>query len=246
MQAPPANGRREEAGVVGPEHDYSTKSEFAYAWLRDKIVSHEFAPGEILNQALIARRLGISTTPLREALRRLKSEGLVELDAYRDARATALSPEEARDLVEIRLAVDPLAAALAAERRSKDDIAEMRASFQIDALPDRPSIADLVAHRRFHRAIYRASHNEILISTLDDLWDKADRYRLVGLRDRTDERDRAVTADEHRQLLDAVIAGDADAASTIMHRHIRGSLGAKAASRLTRLQSAGSDAHESD
>jgi DNA-binding GntR family transcriptional regulator len=231
--------------VAGPEHGYSTKSEFAYVWLRDKIVSHEFAPGEILHQSLIARTLGISTTPLREALRRLKSEGLVELDAYRDARTTTLSPEEARDLVEIRLAVDPLAAALAAERRSKEDIATMRASFQIDALPDRPSITDLVAHRRFHRAIYCASHNEILISTLDDLWDKADRYRLVGLRDRTDERDRATTADEHRHLLDAVIAGNADAASAIMRRHIRGSLGAKAASRLTRSESALPGGHDS-
>jgi DNA-binding GntR family transcriptional regulator len=223
--------------VAGPGRGYSTKSEFAYSWLRDKIVSHEFAPGETLNQVLIAAELGISTTPLREALRRLKSEGLVELDAHRDARATALSPEEARDLVEIRLAVDPLAAALAAERRSKEDIAEMRASFRIDALPDHPTAADLGAHRRFHRAIYRASHNEILISTLDGLWDKADRYRLVGIREAIEPRDRSDTADEHRQLLDAVIAGDSDAASAIMLRHVRGSLGAKAASRLAQTAS---------
>lgn len=218
--------------MPGPDGGFSTKSEFAYAWLRDRIISHAFPPGEIMNQTQIARDLGISTTPLREALRRLKSEGLVELDAHRDARATALSAEEARDLMETRLALDPLAAALAAERRSKEDIAEMRAAADFDALPDHAAMADLVAHRRFHRSIYRASHNEILISTLDALWEKADRYRIMELRDRGGMAKADQTATEHRSLLDAVIAGDADEASAVMARHIRGSLGAKAAARL--------------
>ncbi|MCI2419326.1 GntR family transcriptional regulator [Saccharopolyspora sp. K220] len=217
-----------------PEDGFLTKSEFAYSWLRDRIISHEFPPGEIMNQTQIAKDLGISTTPLREALRRLKSEGLVELDAHRDARATALSAEEARDLMETRLALDPLAAALAAERRSKADIADMRAAADFDALPDRAAMPDLAAHRRFHRSIYRASHNEILISTLDALWDKADRYRLMGLRDRGGSAKADQTAEEHRLLLGAVIAGDADEASAVMTRHIRGSLGAKAAARLAR------------
>jgi DNA-binding GntR family transcriptional regulator len=220
--------------LTGSQERYSTKSEFAYICLRDKIVSREFAPGETLNQAVIARDLGISTTPLREALRRLKSEGLVELDAHRDARVTMLSAEEARDLVEIRLGLDPLAASLAAERRSKEDIAEMRAAAEFGALPDHPSVADLVAHRRFHRAIYRASHNEILISTLDALWDKADRYRLVGLQDRPGPPDHDHTVDEHRRLLAFVIAGDGEAAAEVMVRHIQGSLGARATSRLAR------------
>jgi DNA-binding GntR family transcriptional regulator len=213
---------------------FSTKSDFAYALLRNKILTHEYGPGAVLNQATLARDLGISTTPLREALRRLKSEGLVELDAHRDARVTELSAEEARDLLEIRRALDPMAASLAAERRATADIEAMRSAFaQLEPLSDQPEVVDLVAHRRFHRAIYVASHNELLITTLDGLWDKADRYRLVGLQEPRDQAERDETTAEHQAMLDAVIAGDSDGAAEVMRRHIRSSLGAKALSRLT-------------
>jgi DNA-binding GntR family transcriptional regulator len=212
---------------------YATKSDLAYALVRDKILTGEYGPGAVLNQATLARELGISTTPLREALRRLKSEGLVELDAHRDARVTGLSAEEARDLLEMRRALDPLAACMAAERRATSDIAAMRTAFgRLKPLPDLPSPADLVAHREFHRAIYTASHNELLIATLDGLWDKADRNRMVGLQDKRDQPARDDTEAEHRALLDAVIAGDGRLAAKVMREHIHGSLGAKALSSL--------------
>src|SRR5829696_7666000 len=101
---------------------YLTKSDYAYTRLRDGVLSGEFAPGTVLNQANLAKTIGISTTPLREALRRLKSEGLVELDAHRDARVAPLTAEEARDLLEVRRSLDPLAAGLAAQRRTTADI----------------------------------------------------------------------------------------------------------------------------
>src|SRR5689334_829893 len=105
-----------------------TKSESAYQLLRDRILSGALAPGQVLQQRELAATLGISTTPLREALRRLMTEGLVDLDSHRDARITELRAEQARDLIELRSALDPLAAALAAERRTSDDLAEMRAA----------------------------------------------------------------------------------------------------------------------
>src|SRR5919112_6518744 len=112
--------------MAQPAERYNTKSDFAYTVVREKILSGAFIPGQVLNQATLARTIGISTTPLREALRRLKSENLVELDAHRDARVTELTAEEARDLLELRLSLDPLAAALAAERRTKADIKAIR------------------------------------------------------------------------------------------------------------------------
>jgi DNA-binding GntR family transcriptional regulator len=216
-----------------PAEGYSTKSDFAYAEVRGRIVTGAYPPGTVLNQAALAADLGISTTPLRESLRRLNSEGLVELDAHRDARVTDLSAEEARDLLEIRRALDPLAVALAAERRTKGDIAEMRAALaELEPLPNKPAVVDLVAHRRFHRAIYSASHNDILIATLEGLWDKADRYRLVGLEERRRQPERDQKAREHRELFAAVTAGDREGAHQLMLTHIRSSLGAKAASRM--------------
>ena len=212
---------------------YVTKSDFAYQRIRDGILNGEFEPGVVLNQAVLAKTIGISTTPLREALRRLKSEGLVELDAHRDARVSPLTAEEARDLLEVRLSLDPLAAALAAERRSKDDIRRMREALKcVKPLQTNPTVYDLASHREFHRAIYVAAHNDLLIATLESLWDKADRYRRMGLEVVRSQEERDRKDHEHAALFDAIVRGDADAAHAVMLVHINTSLGAKAASRL--------------
>jgi DNA-binding GntR family transcriptional regulator len=212
---------------------FVTKSDYAYTRLRDGILSGEFAPGEVLQQSLLAKTIGISTTPLREAMRRLMSEGLVELDAHRDARVSSLTAEEARDLLEVRLSLDPLAASLAAQRRTKADLQRMREALtHLEPLRSNPTVDDLRTHRAFHQAVYEASHNDLLISTLSGLWDKADRYRRLGLEmERTqDERDQKHR--EHHDLLNAVVAGDSDGAAAVMLQHINTSLGARAASRL--------------
>src|SRR5687767_8547113 len=161
---------------------YVTKSDYAYTRIREAILNGDYEPDTVLNQAMLAKTIGISTTPLREALRRLKSEGLVELDAHRDARVSGLTAEEARDLLEVRLSLDPLAASLAAQRRTKEDIRRMRETLQcVKPLQSNPSVYDLASHRAFHQAVYEASHNDLLINTLGALWDKADRYRRLGL-----------------------------------------------------------------
>jgi DNA-binding GntR family transcriptional regulator len=214
---------------------FATKSDFAYMRVRDLILSGDLEPGAVINQATLARQIGISTTPLREALKRLKQQGLVELDAHRDARVASLDAEEARDLLEVRRSLDPLAASLAADRRTKQDIGEMRASLEgLDALPSNPTFQQLVAHRRFHAAVYRASHNALLVELLDGLWDTADRYRRHGLQVERSPEERAMKANEHRLLFEAIVEGDAATASEVMHAHIQTSLGAKSAWRLAK------------
>ncbi|MGR6917640.1 GntR family transcriptional regulator [[Actinomadura] parvosata] len=212
---------------------FTTKADFAYLRVKELILSGTLQPGSVIAQAQLAREIGISTTPLREALRRLKSEGLVELDAHRDARVAPLAAEEARDLLELRRSLDPLAVALAAERRTKADIAAMRAALDgLRPLPGNPAYEQLVAHRTFHRALYSASHNDLLIQTLDGLWDKADRYRRLALEVERGQAARDRKAAEHEALLEYVIAGDADSAAAVMREHIDTSLGAQAAWRL--------------
>jgi DNA-binding GntR family transcriptional regulator len=214
---------------------FATKSDFAYMRVRELILSGELEPGAVINQAVLARQIGISTTPLREALKRLKQQKLVELDAHRDARVTPLDAEEARDLLEMRRSLDPLAASLAADRRTKLDIAEMRSSLDgLDALPSNPTVQQLVAHRRFHAAIYRASHNALLVETLDGLWDTADRYRRHGLQVERSPEERALKAREHTLLFEAIVEGDGDTAADVMRTHIETSLGAKSAWRLAK------------
>jgi DNA-binding GntR family transcriptional regulator len=215
------------------ETAYSTKGELAYRRVRELILSGELGSGRPLNQEALARRLGLSTTPLREALNRLEAEGLVELGAHRDARVSALTAEEARDLLEVRFSLDPLAAALAAERRSRDDLRAIRAAAaELQPLDRDPDGASLVAHRRFHAAIYRGSHNELLVATLDGLWDRADRYRRLALHEPRPREVRERIAAEHAALVDAVARGDAAAAAETMKAHVGASLGAQAVARL--------------
>src|SRR3712207_4301717 len=126
------------------EPGFATKSDLAYMRVRELILSGDLAPGEVLPQAALARTIDMSTTPLREALRRLKQDGLVELDAHRDARVRALDADEARDLLELRGSLDPLAASLAARRRTETDVADIHGALEgLESLGDRPSAQQL-------------------------------------------------------------------------------------------------------
>jgi DNA-binding GntR family transcriptional regulator len=216
-----------------PAELFETKSDYAYRQVRDRILSGELQPGAVIQQRELASRIGISTTPLREALRRLKSEGLVELDAHRDARIAPLRAEEARDLLELRKSLDPLAAGLAAQRRTNADIQAIRLALaHIEPLPTPPAVSQLVAHREFHAAIYRASHNDLLIDALEGLWDKADRYRRLALQTERTQAARDQKVHEHQMLVDFIAAGDTDGAASVMRAHIDTSLGAAAVWRL--------------
>jgi DNA-binding GntR family transcriptional regulator len=212
---------------------FATKSDLAYTRVRALILSGDLAPGAVLPQAALAQTIGISTTPLREALRRLKQEGLVELDAHRDARVRPLDATEARDLLELRRNLDPLAASLAAQRRTETDLAEVRTALDgLEALATHPSVPQIESHHRFHAAIHRASHNALLVETLDGLWVKTDRYRRHGLEAGRSDEEREARATEHRLLFEAVRDGDAETAAELMRRHVETSLGARSLDRL--------------
>jgi DNA-binding GntR family transcriptional regulator len=207
-----------------------TKSAYAYDEIRRRILTGEIPQGSVLSQAQMAHEIGVSTTPLREALRRLAAEGMVQLESHRDARVTPLTAEEARDLYLIRESLDPMAAGLAAAGRTDTDIADIRESLKrLTPLSNAADLEALAAHREFHRAIYTASHNPLLIGILEGLWDKADRYRQVGLHSQKDyAKDRARVQKEHEEIAEAVITGDVDRARESMQRHVVGSLGRRA------------------
>lgn len=227
-----------------PPQQIMTKNDYAYIELRDRILSGELEPGSVIPQAQIAHEIGVSTTPLREAVRRLAAEGFIHLTAHRDARVADVTADEARHLYEVREAADPLAVRLAAERCTEQDAENIRAALAelspLESTDGDAALDAMTAHREFHRAVYRASANPLLIDILERLWDKADRYRLVGLRDRGDSpEDTARVAAEHQEIAEAVIDGDAERAEAAMRAHIAGSLGRRA---ITALESTASPA----
>ncbi|MFI6026498.1 GntR family transcriptional regulator [Amycolatopsis magusensis] len=208
---------------------FSSKGDAAYVELRGRILSGGLAPGSRLAQRDLADEFGMSLTPLREAIRRLSSEGLIDLDTQRDAKVAAINATEARQLFEVRLSLDPTAAMLAAERRTDADLTTLRAAAaRLVPVTRTWGEEGLTAHRAFHRALYTASHNDVLIRMLDDIWDKSDRYRRLGLDLPPGDEPRTRDHREHHELVELVTAGDTTGARDLMHAHIERSLTATA------------------
>ena len=209
---------------------YSSKSDVAYAELRRLILLGALPAGSRLPQYELAATLNMSITPIREAIRRLSSEGLIDLDTHKDARVASISAEEARQLFEVRLLLDPPAIKMAAAHRTEEDIAAIEAAARrLRPVTREEGEEALDAHREFHRALYRASHNDLLTRLLDDLWDKSDRYRRVGLE--------LPETDEHRQMVELIVAKEGAAAARLMRGHVNRSITPAAIAALEKRES---------
>lgn len=210
------------AGSVQP-----SKGARAYDELRRRIISGELAPGSRLSQYELADALSMSITPLREAIRQLASENWVVMETHRDARVASMSAGEARELLEARYAIEPIATELAALRRTNREIDNMKAAAD-SLLPVTREWGEeaIVAHRAFHRAVYTASHNTVMIKMLDDLWDKGDRYRRIGLELPAGAESRTIDLEQHHKILELVTEGEGAQAAELVRNHIRNSLGA--------------------
>jgi DNA-binding GntR family transcriptional regulator len=213
------------------EYTFTSKADVAYARLRQQILDGSLKAGSKLAQYDLAESMGISITPLREAIRRLSGEGLILLEGHRNARVADMDFAEARQLFETRRALEPAAVALAAQRRTEADIARMNAALK-NLLPVTRQWGEpaLAAHREVHQALYSASHNDVMARMLNDLWDKSDRYRRVGLELPPGGEPRTRDFKEHHRLVELVISKEADAAATLMCSHIDNSLTAAALS----------------
>lgn len=204
---------------------FSSKGSLAYSELRQMILSGGLAPGSRVSQYELADNMQMSITPLREAIRRLSSEGLIIMDTHRDSRVADVSASEARELLEIRLALEPSATELASYRRTEADIVAMRTAAE-KLLPVTRVWGEeaITAHRDFHRAVYAASHNASMIKLLDDLWDKSDRYRRLGLELPSGDEPRTIDLKQHHRILELVASGDGPAAAELARTHIANSL----------------------
>jgi DNA-binding GntR family transcriptional regulator len=197
-----------------------TKTDLAYLQIRQKILEGELPPEMSLDQEALAQSLGLSTTPVREALRRLESERLVVSRAHRDTIVAPLSLDTMEEVFAVRLSLDPLAASLAATHASDSERERIRVlSGQHPSEDD--SVTSVYFNRHLHRSIYTASGNTTLVEMLDSLWDLSDRYRLiiskgvVGL---------AMAGEEHFAIVSAVTGGSPDRAAKLMREHVAASL----------------------
>jgi DNA-binding GntR family transcriptional regulator len=198
-----------------------TKTELAYVRIRQQILEGELAPGQPLDQETLASGLGLSTTPVREALRRLESEHLVVNQAHRDPVVAPLSFRMVEEVYAVRLSLDPLAAASAASAATPEE-RDLMLALANEALERGAEVAALHLNRRLHRTIYAASGNSILVQLLDQLWDMSDRYRLITLKDNAVIES---AKEEHAAIVRAVRDDEPELASRLMREHVADSLG---------------------
>lgn len=190
-----------------------------YEQLRQRIVSGDIPPGERLTEIALAEDFGISRTPVREALRRLEQDGLVER-AARGMRVRERSPNEILEIYEVRILLETAAARAAATRRTPLDVARLE---QLHENMVKTEVGDAqtmeTINRRFHEMLWATSHNSTLIDVLTRLNSYLLRYRGTTLT----HGDRWKTVlKEHEELLDAIREGDADRAAEIAEEHMTG------------------------
>lgn len=196
-------------------------SDRAYLALRSEILDAELSAGTVLAEVEQSQRLGVSRTPLREALGRLAAEGLVSAHSGRGVVVTDVSADNVLELFELREALEVQAARLAARRRNAERFATLRAEFDdIDALlADRHRYYALAAE--LDEAIDEAIGNPYLVSALEGVRTHLARIRRLSQDDPSRLRD---AAREHAQILDAILAGDESLAASATKLHLHNSL----------------------
>lgn len=196
-------------------------SDRAYLTLRAEILDAELRAGTVLAEVEQSQRLGVSRTPLREALSRLTAEGLVSAHAGRGMIVTDVSADNVTELFEVREALEVQAARLAARRRDPEAFHDLRNEFHDvdELLADKHRYYDVVA--RLDRAIDDAACNPFLVSSLDSVRTHVARIRRLSQDDQVRLRD---AAREHLQILDAIIDGDESLAASATQLHLRNSL----------------------
>jgi DNA-binding GntR family transcriptional regulator len=192
-------------------------TEVVHEQLRESILRGEFDPHVPISQVQLAKRLGVSRTPLREALRMLQREGLIDSEPNRRVRVAALSVADVEQLYAGRLLVDTLALRLSVPRYTAADMAEMEDCVRrMSEMANRDMDTWEVAHRDYHELL-RKYAGERFDRIAGDLSDHAERYRRVYL---AEPRAWTAAAAEHQAILEACRARDAAAAGHHLARHL--------------------------
>lgn len=191
----------------------------AYDEIKRLIITLGYKPGEYLNEARISDELQIGRTPVHQALDRLMRDGLVEVIPRKGVIVKPISVDDVVDLVEVRQLNEPYFTALAAERATADEIAEMRRVLANEpkGVPSDDPEAAMLADRTFHDLIAKASKNPVFMEFVRPLHDRILRFWFVSL-SRKQQLHRVEV--EHADILEAIVARDAEKARHLMHEHI--------------------------
>lgn len=187
--------------------------------LRQGILTGELKPGERLTEIHLAKRLGVSRTPIREAIRMLEQDGLVTMMPRKGAEVSRISGKDLQDVLDVRLVLDSLATRLACERITDEEKVALSKAAQgfVNATKTGDITRIAKADVEFHDVILKASDNKRLIQMVNNLAERIYRYRLEYIKDKKHHKQ---LIEEHEMILKYVLDGNCDKAIESAELHI--------------------------
>jgi DNA-binding GntR family transcriptional regulator len=187
--------------------------------IRNDVAQGIIRPGELIKQTALAKRYGVSPTPIREALRMLEADGVITYSPHKGASVRQLTPDAARDLYRLRAAAESTAAAMAVERMTSEGLEEIRERHRAIAAAQRGGDAEAselsVLNRDFHFAIY-AQSSPLILQYIEVLW-----VRFIPSATIWSPEHAAELQSDHDLIFDAIVRGDAASAAELTAMHIR-------------------------
>lgn len=198
---------------------YLPLRDVVFQTLREAILRGTIKPGERLMEIQLSQQLGVSRTPVREAIRMLELEGLVNMTPRKGAAVAAISEKSLRDVLEVRCALEELSVRLACERMSWEQFEKLRmANVKFAQVAESEDITVIAkSDEAFHDIIYYSTDNDKLILLLNQLREQMYRYRVEHIKMK--ER-RSLLIREHQEIIDALRERDSQTAVLVMRRHI--------------------------
>ena len=201
-------------------NDYKPLREVIFSTLREAIIIGELKPGERLMEVQLSEKMGVSRTPVREAIRKLELEGLVDMIPRKGAHVASLSVKDIMDVLEVRASLDGLATALSAARITEEELKDLKHVYtQFANYAEKENLQGAIKKDvEFHEIIYRSSRNEKLIQIANNLREQVHRFRVIYLKDYSSSKE---LVKEHADIYEAILSRDAEAAESFANKHIR-------------------------
>lgn len=193
--------------------------EVVFHTLRNAILTGDIEPGERLMEIKLAQKLGVSRTPIREAIRKLELEGLVVMAPRRGAQVAKITENDMTEVLEVRAVLEGLAVELACEKVTKQQVAQMHVEMVAfeKAVQGNDAVAIAAQDVKFHDTIYHATGNRRLVQILNNLREQMYRYRMEYIKD---ENKRQELVKEHENIVKAIEQGDKKKAKEYINLHI--------------------------
>ncbi|NJD01784.1 MAG: GntR family transcriptional regulator [Ruminiclostridium sp.] len=200
-------------------NDYKPLREVIFNTLREAIIVGELKPGERLMEVQLAEKMGVSRTPVREAIRKLELEGLVDMLPRKGAHVADLSVKDIMDVLEVRSTLDGLASMLSAERITDEELKDLKhVQTQFIGYVEKENLQGSIKKDvEFHDVIYRSSRNDKLIQIANNLREQVQRFRVIYIKDYSSTRE---LIKEHADILDGIAGKDPELARKFAQKHI--------------------------